>query len=320
MSPTSPSDAATAVVAGKTEEAEEPPSLPPTAAGSGFLLALGAFAIWGLFPLYFKALSSVPAVEVLAHRVVWSVVFTGLLLTAWRHWRRVAVALADRRVLASLAASAAVITVNWGVFIWAVAANRVLEASLGYYINPLVSVALGVVVLRERLRGLQWAAVAMATAAVAYEVVGLGRVPWISLTLAVSFGLYGLIRKTAAVDPLTGLFVETLIVSPVALGYLLLLGATGTGAFATGSGATTGLLALAGVVTALPLLLFVAGARRIRLSSLGLLQYLVPTLHFLLAVAVFGEALTPDRLVTFVGIWIALALYSAATLGGSGSR
>ncbi|TVS00155.1 MAG: EamA family transporter RarD [Rhodospirillales bacterium] len=316
-------DGPTTITVTAPGELTAPARLPaePPANVPGLLFAAGAFGIWGLFPLYFKLLAMVPAVEVLAHRVVWSALFAGLLLTVLNRWREVIAVFADRRLLATLALSTAVITLNWGVFIWAVAADRVLEASLGYYINPLVSVALGVVVLRERLHRLQWAAVILAALAVAYEVLALGRVPWVSLTLAVSFGLYGLIRKVARVEPLAGLFVETLIAAPLALGYLLWLAAAGTGAFAGSEPGITGLLALAGVVTALPLLLFVAAARRIRLSTLGLMQYLVPTLHFLLAVLVFGERLTADHLVTFIGIWIALALYSAVALRqGSGAR
>lgn len=282
----------------------------PRTAGIGMLSALGAFLMWGLFPAYFKQLVEVPAVEVLAHRIVWSALFTAGLLTVIGNWRAVAIVFASRRLVATLALSAAVISLNWGVFIWAVANERVLESSLGYYINPLVSVMLGVIVLGERLRLMQWAAVALAAAAVGYEVLGLGRFPWVSLTLAFSFGFYGLIRKVVAADPLTGLFVETLLATPFALGYLLVLASRGEGHFSTEDWRVTGFLALAGVVTAMPLLLFVAAAKRIRLSTLGLLQYVVPTGHFLLAVLVYAEPLSNDRLVTFVCIWIALAVYS----------
>ncbi|MGZ8410226.1 MAG: EamA family transporter RarD, partial [Hyphomicrobium sp.] len=206
---------------------------------------------------------------------------------------------------------------NWGVFIWAVSNNRILDSSLAYYINPLVSVLLGVVVLQERLRAGQWLAVALASIGVGYEVLQRGELPWIPLTLACSFAAYGLIRKMADVDPLTGLFIETLIAFPVALGYLLVVQAEGShGFFATGEARITILLVMAGAITALPLLLFVGAARRIRLSTLGLLQYIVPTGHFLIAVYVYGEPLSHARITTFVCIWIGLLIYSLQSLRG----
>lgn len=289
-------------------------------ARNGAVLATLAFLCWGLFPLYFKLVEAVPAIEVLAHRVVWTVLLMTGLLTVRRGWSAVWVVFANRRLLATLALSAVVITINWGVFIWAIAHDRVLEASLGYYINPLVNVVLGVVVLRERLRPMQWAAVGLAAAGVAYQIVGLGAFPWVALTLAISFGFYGLIRKVAAVDAYSGLFVETLVLSPVALAYLVWLAAVGQGAFGRGDWGLDGLLALSGIVTALPLILFVAGAQRIRLSTLGLLQYIVPTGQFVLAVFVFGEAFTSGTLVTFGCIWAALAVYSFDTLRREMSR
>ena len=284
-------------------------------AGVGLLFALGSFVIWGLFPVYFKQLETVPAVEVLAHRVIWSAMFTAGLLTVLGRWHAVAAGFASPRLIATLALSALAISLNWGVFIWAVTNDRVLESSLGYYINPLVSVLLGVIVLQERLRAVQWAALAVAGAGVGYQVVGLGEVPWIALTLACSFAAYGLIRKVARVDPLTGLFMETLIATPVAVGYLVVVHATGSGGLeALGDGRTLVLLVMAGAVTALPLLLFVGAARRIRLSTLGVLQYIVPTGHFLIAVYVYSEPITDGRLATFVCIWIALLIYSLQAL------
>lgn len=273
-----------------------------------------------MFPLYFKLVDAVPAIEVLAHRVVWTVVLVAGLLMVRRGWSAVWVVFANRRLLATLALSAVVISVNWGVFIWAIAHDRVLEASLGYYINPLVNVVLGVVVLREQLHPLQWAAVGLAAAGVAYQIVGLGAFPWVALALASSFGFYGLIRKMAAVDAYSGLFVETLILSPLALAYLVWLAVMGEGAFGRGDWRLDGLLALSGIVTALPLILFVAGAQRIRLSTLGLLQYIVPTGQFMLAVFVFGEPLTSGTLVTFGCIWAALAVYSLDTARGEMKR
>lgn len=280
-----------------------------TAIGLGY--ALGAFGMWGVFPIYFKALESVPALEVLAHRVVWTVVFTAILIGVLGRWRSVVSALSDRRLVMTLIASAAIISVNWGVFIWSIDVGRLLDASLGYYINPLVSVVLGVVFLGERMRRVQWVALALAAAGVAYAVLAAGTFPWVALTLAFTFGAYGLIRKVAAVSPLTGLFVETTLIAPVALGYVGWLTETGVGHFGVSGGVTTALLVAAGVVTATPLLLFVAGAKRIKLSTVGLLQYLVPSMHFGLAILAFGEPLTADKLVVFAFIWCALAIYSS---------
>jgi len=278
----------------------------------GTASAAGAYALWGLFPLYFKAVAHVPAVEVLAHRITWTMVLMAGVIAVLRHWRRVVAAFADRRVAGGLVLAAAVITVNWGVFIWAIAVGRVLESSLGYFINPLVSVVLGVVVLSEWLRPLQWGGVGLAAAGVAYQVVAAGVFPWVSLTLAISFGIYGLLRKIVTVDPTTGLFVETLVLAPFAAGYLLVLMAGGSGAMGQAGWATTLLLLAGGPLTALPLLMFVAGAQRIRLSTLGLLQYIVPTAHFLLAVFAFGEAFTVHTLVTFACVWAALGLYAVS--------
>ncbi len=285
--------------------------------GLGLAFAIGAFLIWGVFPIFFKQLDTVPALEVLAHRVVWSTCFTAGLLTILGRWRAVVIGLRNLRLFLSLVLSAFVISLNWGVFIWAVANSRVLESSLGYYINPLVSVFLGVLVLRERLRVAQWAAVALAGVGIAHEVVRLEEMPWVALTLACSFAAYGLIRKTADVDPLTGLFVETAIMTPLALAYLLLAPVNAAGVlWQTADARTLFLLVMAGALTTLPLLLFVGAAKRIRLSTLGLLQYIVPTGHFLIAVYLYGEALSPWRIMTFVCIWIALVIYSLPALRG----
>lgn len=292
------------------------PPRPAPAAGAatgGVLLALGAFGMWGVFPIYFKAVASVPAAEVLCHRIVWSVLFGAILITVLGQWPAVAQALARRGIVLTLAASAVVVSCNWIVFIWAVAHDHVLESSLGYYISPLVNVLLGTVVLREKLDARQWVAVAIATAGVLYQTIALGTVPWISLALAVSWGSYGLIRKVVEVEALPGLFIETLLLTPFALAWLVWLAADGSGTFGVTGAYMDALLILSGVLTAMPLILFVAGARRLPLTTLGLLQYTVPTLHFLMAVVVFEEPFGPDRLVTFACIWLALALYSTGT-------
>jgi len=280
----------------------------------GVLCGAGAFVLWGIFPIYFKMVAEVPATEVLAHRIVWSMVFVGGLITIRRRWSAVGAALANRRLLATLVLSASVVSLNWVVFIWAVGEGRILGASLGYYINPLVSVVLGVVALGERLRPIQWTAVGLAVIAVGWQIVGYGTVPWVALTLAVSFGFYGLIRKVAKVDAFTGMFVETLVLSPLAVGYIVFLTVVGGGVFGRLGLQMDALLVLAGVITPLPLMLFVAGAQRIRLSTIGLLQYIAPTGQFLLAVFLYDEPFTRDNLVTFALIWLALALYTVDTL------
>lgn len=287
---------------------------PARAAIIGVACASGAYAMWGVFPVYFKAVAGIPALEVLAHRVVWSVVVVAALLTFRRGWTLVIAALGSPRLTLTLAASASIISLNWGVFIWAVGQGRILECSLGYYINPLVSVVFGVAVLGERLRWVQWLAVGLAAAGVAFEVVAFGALPWVALTLAISFALYGLIRKTAPVDPVSGLFIETLLLCPLALGYLAFLAMHGGGHFLAEGWRTDALLALAGPVTALPLLLFVAGAQRIRLTTIGLLQYIAPTGHFLLAIFAYGERFTPAHVGTFAMIWLALAIYTLSVV------
>ena len=281
---------------------------------AGGLFAAAAFGLWGGFPVYFKAVAAADPAEVLAHRIFWSVVFVAVLLAAARRFGAVRKAFADRRCLLALAGSAVLVTINWGVFIWAVSIGEILQSSLGYYINPLVSVFLGVVFLGERLARTQWLAIALAATGVGVMVVQVGVVPWIALALAFSFAGYGLIRKLAPVDALTGLFVETLLMAPFAAAYLIYLWGAGGLSFGAAGWGFSALLALAGVITALPLILFAAGARRLRLSSIGLFQYIAPTGHFLLAVLVYGETFTATHATTFGLIWLALGLYSLAGL------
>lgn len=277
---------------------------------AGMLLGIGAYAMWGFLPLYFRLLLSVPAPQVLAHRVIWSLVLLAAIVLARRRWRAILVA-ARGRTLALLGGSAALIAVNWLVYIWSVQHGHVLEASLGYFINPLVNVALGTVVLKERIGRLQGVAVAIAAAGVLAMAVSGGGALWISLTLALSFGLYGLIRKVAAIDALGGLTVETALLLVPAAAVIAVAHADGGGAFGH-DGRLDALLVLAGAVTAAPLLMFAAAARRLRYATLGLLQYIAPTLQFLLAVLVFGETLRPVHLVTFGLIWLGCAIYAWA--------
>jgi chloramphenicol-sensitive protein RarD len=280
----------------------------------GILFASTAYAIWGLFPLYFKALQDIPPVEILMHRIVWSLGFL-LLVLAWRkQWSWIAALLRQPKVLAGFTASAILLSANWFVYIWAVNNGRVVDASLGYFINPLVSVLLGSLLLHERLRPVQWTAVALAGIGVAWLTWNAGQLPWIGLTLAMTFGIYGLLRKTAALGALEGLSLETAILFPVAIGYLTLLTLGDRNAFMTASLSSQWLLAAAGPITAIPLLMFGAAARRIPLSLLGLLQYIGPTLQLLLGVWLYHEPFSSARLLGFALIWAALALYSAEGL------
>jgi chloramphenicol-sensitive protein RarD len=281
-----------------------------TEARKGLLYGIAAYSLWGVIPLFWKLLTHVDPVEILAHRALWGLgAFVALAVIAGE-WGKVRIALRDGRTLAVMAISGALLAVNWGTFVAAVATDHLLDASLGYFINPLVSVALGMVVLGERLRRLQWLAIALAATGVALLTADAGELPWISLVLAVTFGLYGLVRKTAKVDSLVGSTVETAIMTPVAIAYLGFLAGRGGGALGH-AGVTTELLLVAtGVITAVPLLLFTSAARRLPLSTVGFLQYLAPTGQFLLAVLAFGEPFARGKLAAFALIWAALLLFS----------
>ena len=279
----------------------------------GVAYAAGAYLCWGLFPLYFRALHGVPAPEILAHRIAWSVAFLLLVVTVRRHWPELRRQLSPG-VVGRLAVSAALISANWLIYIWAVNAEHVLDASLGYFVNPLVSVLLAVVFLREPLSRRQIVAIALAAVGVLFLVIRAGRFPWVALSLALTFGLYGLIRKRVPVDATVGLLTEVLVLAPLALGYLGLLGASGHSHFLETPGRTA-LLASAGIVTAVPLLWFANGVRRLRLSTVGLLQYLNPTIQFTIAVAIFGEPLGSAHRFAFACIWVALAIYTSEALG-----
>jgi chloramphenicol-sensitive protein RarD len=279
-------------------------------AALGVAFGLGAYFTWGFLPIYLKALATVSAPEVLAHRILWSLLLVAGIAVVARRGAAVAALLRAPRPIGVLALTATLIGVNWLTYIWAVNSGQVLETSLGYFINPLVNVALGVFVLRERLRRPQIAAVTLAAVGVAVLAVAQGGLPWIALVLAFSFGVYGLLRKMAPVDPLTGLLGETAILAPLCLAYLLWLGSIGAGSFGA-SAWIDFLLVLSGLVTAAPLLMFAAAGKRLRYATIGLLQYIAPTIQFLLAVLLFGEALTAAHLVTFAFIWAGLALYAA---------
>jgi len=276
----------------------------------GMLYATFAFFCWGLFPLYFHALGEVPALEMLAHRMLWSLLFLGVVLTARSQWKWLPQVLRRPRVVASFIASAVLLTANWFVYIWSVNNGHVIDASLGYFINPLVNVLLGMLVLKEKLRRGQWIAIGVAAAGVAWLTWQAGQLPWIALILGMTFGGYGLLRKTAALAALEGLSLETMILFPLALVYVLWLTAHGQNTFLNSEfDSTRWLLAAAGPITAIPLLMFAAGARKIPMAVLGLLQYLSPTMQAILGVWVFHEAFPAPRLVGFLIIWAALALY-----------
>jgi len=281
----------------------------------GVLYATSAFLCWGLFPLYFHAIGDVPPMEILAHRMLWSLLFLVIVLTARSQWRWLPNVLKRPKVVWSFIASALLLSANWFVYIWAVKNGHVIDASLGYFINPLVNVLLGQLVLKEHLRRGQWLAVAIAGAGVLWLTVQAGQLPWIALILGCTFGGYGLLRKTAALAALEGLSFETLILFPLALAYVAWLTVNGQNAFLNApSDSTRWLLAAAGPITAIPLLLFAAGARRIPMAVLGMLQYLSPTIQMLLGLWVFHEAFSAERMAGFIVIWSALAVYMAEGL------
>ncbi len=281
----------------------------------GLLYALGAFTVWGLFPLYIQFIARVPALEVVMHRSVWALVLVLAILAVQQRWSWLLESLRAPKRLALFAFSGALLWVNWLVYVFAVQNGHVVDASLGYFINPLVNVLLGVLVLRERLSRVQWMAVALAAAGVAWLTVQAGRPPWIALVLACSFGLYGLIRKTAVLGALEGLALENLMLAPLVLPALAWWTVTHDGVLLAGPPATVGWLLLSGPLTAAPLLCFAAAARRLPLATVGLVQYLSPTLQLLLGIWLYHEPFSAARLVGFGFIWAGLALVSLQALG-----
>jgi len=284
-------------------------------AGRGFWFGFAAYGIWGLFPLFWPLLEPGRADDILANRMTWSLVAVVLMLLVQRKWAWIRPLLAQPRRLALSATAAVVISVNWGVYIWGVNSGHVVETSLGYFINPLVTIAFGVLVLHERLRPAQWAAVGIGAAAVAVLTVGYGRLPWIALTLALSFATYGLLKKKVGLGGLESFAVESAVMFPFAVGYLVYLAVRGQGTFGhTEAGSYgwghSGLLMLSGLITAIPLLCFGAAAVRVPLTTLGLLQYLAPVFQFLIGIAVFHESMPPARWAGFALVWAALAVLS----------
>ncbi len=283
---------------------------PRSSEANGLLLGLGAYGVWGFFPLYFPLLDPASAYEVLAHRIVWSFVFMIAVNSAFHLWPPVRVALASARVRRLLVLASALITINWGVYIWAVGHDHVVEAALGYFVTPLLSVGLGIAAFGERLRRLQWVAIGIGGASLVILAIDAGSVPWIGLVLALSFGTYGMVKKLANVEAMASLTIETAIATPFAVVWLVHLQLTGSLAFLHTSVGHTLTVLTAGVVTAIPLLGFGAAAVRIPLSTLGLLQYITPVLQFIIGVAVFHERMSTLRWLGFAALWVALAVYS----------
>ncbi|KAB1443235.1 EamA family transporter RarD [Pseudodesulfovibrio senegalensis] len=281
---------------------------------SGLTAALGAFIGWGLLPIYWKQLHHVPAMEILCHRIIWSLVFACLLVTIQGRWRETIAPLSSKRTLGMLTMSSLLLGSNWLMYIWCVNHDQVLATSLGYYINPLMNALLGFALLREKMSRLQLFAICFAAAGVINSIVSLGHFPWLALALAVTFALYGLLRKTAPMESLPGLTVETAIITPLALSYVLYLEYTGQGTFGHAAISTNLFLMGAGVATSMPLFGFAFGARRLRLTTLGIIQYIAPSIAFLLGVFVYREPFTTANLTTFALIWTGLAIYSADSI------
>ena len=287
---------------------------------TGFWSGVAAYTIWGLVPLYWKLLKHVPAIQVLGHRIVWSLAVLIVLIAVLRRGRRrpqdgrTALASVSRRVVGLYAIAAGLIAVNWFLYIYAVNAGFIVETSLGYYITPLVNVLFGVLFFHERMRPAQWVSIALATTGVVQLTFAYGALPWIAFGLAASFGSYGLAKKKAPLDPVEGLTLETAILAPVAILYLVLLHSTGEGAFFRTGATSDALMIGGGVVTTVPLLLFAAAVRTVPLSVIGILQYIGPTLQFLLGVFVYEEPFSRSQLIGFSIVWVALAIYAGDSL------
>ncbi|MDD9156084.1 EamA family transporter RarD [Aliivibrio sp. S4TY2] len=276
----------------------------------GVFFALGAYTIWGIAPIYFKTISEVSPFEILSHRVIWSFFFLAGLLCLSKGWKTVSNTLKDKKKMAYLATTGLLIGTNWLIFIWAVTTNHMLNASLGYFINPIFNVMLGMVFLGERLRKLQWLAVTFAVIGVIIQLVTFGSIPIVALALACSFGFYGLLRKKVAMDAQSGLFIETLVMLPIAAVYLLFIADSPTSDFAANPMTLNLLLIAAGIITTVPLLCFTGAATRLKLSTLGFFQYIGPSLMFVLAVGLYGEEFSADKAITFVFIWGALIVFT----------
>lgn len=285
-------------------------------ARSGFLLALGAYLLWGLLPFYMKAVAHLPLIEVIAHRIVWSVPIAAAVLVWAGRTADFKAAIRSPRSIAMAALTATLISVNWAIYVWAISVDRTVETALGYYINPLVSIVVGAALLGEKLDRLQIAAVALAAIAVAVLTVDAGKLPWVSLALAFSFAAYGFFRKTLPIGPSQGFLLEVLLLSVPALAYIVFLVVNGQDHFISSNGTDMALLIGCGPVTSVPLLLFAFGAKLLRLSTIGIMQYIAPTMVFLIAVLIFDEPFGTTQAIAFALIWAALAMYSWSMFRG----
>jgi chloramphenicol-sensitive protein RarD len=286
------------------------PSSHPGDTREGFIYALSAYLLWGFLPLYMKAVSHIPAFEVVAHRIAWSVPVAAVIIMALGLSGDVRRVLANPKMVAQSALCALVITINWGIYVWAIANDRALETALGYYINPLFSIFLASVLLKEKLSALQWAAIALAAAAVGLITWGAGGVPLVALGLTFSWGVYAFLKRTLPVGGTQGFFIEVLLLAPFAVAVILWMEGAGAGHFVKTGWRDTALLAASGLVTAIPLILYANGAKLLRLSTIGIMQYIAPTMIFLTAVFIFNEPFDTVRAIAFAMIWAALALYS----------
>ncbi|MEE9464143.1 MAG: EamA family transporter RarD [Candidatus Neomarinimicrobiota bacterium] len=288
----------------------------------GIIYAILAYGMWGLLPVYWKQLQTVPALEILGHRMVWSLLFILAILLIRNHWQWLGRTLRSPRMAVAITAAATLLGLNWYIYIWAVNSGNILDASLGYFINPLITVGLGVVILGERPRPWQWGSIGIALVGVLFLTFKYGAFPWVSITLAVTFGLYGLIKKTATLDSLEGVSLESALMFLPALGYLGYLTWTGQGAFGSAGLKTNILLASTGAITAIPLIFFAGAARRIPMTTLGLLHFIVPTLQFLVGTFIYGESVGSSRLAGFIFVWVGLVIFSIDSLfnanGGKG--
>ena len=275
----------------------------------GIIYALSAYLLWGIAPIYFKYLEFIPVYEVLAHRVIWSVLFTAIVITFMKGWKRAMEILQNPKNMLFLTCTSLLITVNWTVFIWAINNDRMLEASLGYFINPLFNVVLGCFFLNEALSRLKWIAVSLALLGVLIQVVQVGSLPWVSLILPITFGFYGLLRKKIKIEALIGLFFETILVLPVALYYLFFVANGDSANMVNNSWSLNLSLMFAGIVTAMPLIFFAQAALRLKLSTLGFFQYLAPSMVFVMAVSIYGEVLSLAKIITFIFIWAGILLF-----------
>ena len=281
---------------------------------AGIMFAVAAYGLWGILPLYWKLISNVFSMEILSNRIVWAFVFMALIIVLTKQWDELKLLVKNKKQMLNICAASILIAINWGMYIWAVNSNRIVDASLGYYINPLLAVALGVLIYKEKLSYWTWTAITVASIGVIIKTVQYGKIPWVSLGLAISFALYGAIKKSVKANSIVGLTIETAMLAPAAAAYIVVRHISGVGAFRTEGALVILLLVGAGIVTAIPLLLFSSAAKRLPLSLVGLTQYISPSISLLIAVLVYHEAFTNVDMIAFSFIWAALVIYSISQM------